>query len=343
MISVGKNVRQVNDQLIQISIERMYNGLINPKSDLAKQLSFLRALQGIDLAQYKVQKLTLPYVVCAQFHPSIRKKENFLQTHYFILDLDHLHQFNKTVEGLKEELSKDEYIMLLFASPSNDGLKVIFQLETPIVDSMYYTVFYKIFAGQFAKKYGLEGVIDLKTNDVSRCCFMSFDSTAYYNPKASFVNAGDFTQDEDCNALDSLFKEIKEAEKKHKEAFETFEIRGTVDARKELQQDVLNEIKKRINPSLRIAAIGKLHFQPEEIEEVLKKLQLFLEDNTISIISALPISYGKQIRLKAGVYWAEINLFYGKKGYSVVKTTKTGSSTVLADLCHTLICQFLYN
>jgi hypothetical protein len=30
--------------------------------------------------------------------------------------------------------------------------------------------------------------------------------------------------------------------------------------------------------------------------------------------------------------WAEINVFYGKKGWSVVKTTKSGSHPDLAEL-----------
>jgi len=341
MISVGKNIKQSNEQLIKVSIERIYRGLTNKQGELYKKMSFLRTLQGIDIKKYKAAKLELPYFVCAQFHPSIRKKDNFLNTQYFILDLDNLHQFDKSVERLKEELSEDDQIMLMFASPSNDGVKVLFKLKEPIVDAMYYSLFYKIFAGQFAKKYQLEGIVDIKTNDVSRCCFMSYDPETYYNPNSSLVEAEAYTQGQDINLLTKLHKELKEVENEHKLALE--KVPNVFDTNKQLPDSILQDIKQRINPNLKVKPPVKEFYQPQEIDAILKPLEGHLNENSIDVLHVKPISYGKQFKLSAGKHWAEINLFYGKRGFTVVKTTKTGSSKELADIAVVLINQFLYN
>ena len=229
----------------------------------------------------------------------------------------------------------------MFASPSNYGLKLVFKLKEPIVDAMYYTLFYKIFAGQFAKNYKLEGIVDLKTNDVSRCCFMSFDPDAFYNPNASTIEDKQYTKDQNINLLDTLYKELKEVETEHKKA--QAQVQEVFNTSKELPDDILKEIKQRINPNIRTKPSEKDPYQPEEIEHILEGLRGFLLGNTIEIINVKPISYGKQIKLKAGIHWAEINLFYGKRGFTVVKTTKSGSSEDLADLCAVLVKQFLYN
>jgi hypothetical protein len=341
MIQVGKNITQLNDALNSVSFDRVYKGLTNPDSEMARQLQLLRQLQSIDINQYRKQKTNLPYLVCAHFYPNFRKKENFVYTEYFIIDLDHLHQFDCSVTDLKAKLQTDERILMLFVSPSNDGLKVVFKLSERITDSGYYTMFYKIFASRFATQYQLQGIVDLKTSDVSRCCFMSFDPEVYYNPEATSIVAGAYTQEQDLNVLDFLKKEVKEAEKEAKEAFNTAEIFSIPMSNHTILTDsVLQEIKLRINPNMRVKAM-KNHYQPEELEQVLTDLKLFLEEHLIQLVVANPISYGKQLLLAAKSKKAEINLFYGKRGFSVVKTTKTGTCSELTELAHTIISQFL--
>lgn len=341
MISVGKKIKQPNEQLIQISIDRLYKGLTNSDSELYQKLSFLRTLQGLDNNKYRAAKLELPYFVCAQFHPSIRKKNNFSKTNYFILDLDHLHQFDRSVPELKNELRNDEQILLMFASPSNDGLKVMFKFKSPITDAMYYSLFYKIFAGSFTKKYGLEGIVDIKTNDVSRCCFMSYDLDTYYNPNPALIDPAAYTNGQDINLLSGLHKELKELEKEHKTALDN--VTKVFDPNTSLPDTILQQIKQRINPNLRTKPPKKEHFQPIEIDEIIVPLEEYLNSNEIKLLEVKPISYGKQLRMAADKYWAEVNLFYGKKGFTVVKTSKTGSSAELAEICAVLIRQFLYN
>ena len=54
------------------------------------------------------------------------------------------------------------------------------------------------------------------------------------------------------------------------------------------------------------------------------------------------IHYGKQLKFSAGRHWAEINLFYGSKGFKVVATTKTGSNVELAEISKKILCELLY-
>jgi len=339
MIQVGKNITQPNDMLQAVSIERIYKGLLNPNSDLAKQLVLLRQLQTIDPNQYRKQKTNLPYLVCGQFHPNFRKKENFACTEYFILDLDHLHQFELDIEELKNKLKKEEEILLLFNSPSNDGLKVVFKLATKITDSAYYSMFYKLFAAHFANKFQLQGVVDLKTSDVSRCCFMSYDPTAYYYPEARLVDASLYMQNEDINALDFLKNEVSKSEKEAKVAFNAAEIFSFPTSKTTVTDTILQEIKLRMNPNIRLKPV-KNYYQPEELDNVLEGLKQYLKEHLIEVGSIQPISYGKQILLIAKTKKAEINLFFGKKGFTVVKTTKTGTCPDLAALAHTIISQY---
>jgi hypothetical protein len=41
--------------------------------------------------------------------------------------------------------------------------------------------------------------------------------------------------------------------------------------------------------------------------------------------------------------WCELNLFYGKRGFSIVKTTKSGSHAELADLAANVLRELLYD
>jgi hypothetical protein len=62
----------------------------------------------------------------------------------------------------------------------------------------------------------------------------------------------------------------------------------------------------------------------------------------ITILEVIPIQYGKKIKFGVKHFWAEINVFHGKRGFSVVKTPKNGSNEELTqiafDLVNNVIC-----
>lgn len=54
------------------------------------------------------------------------------------------------------------------------------------------------------------------------------------------------------------------------------------------------------------------------------------------------INYGKQFKFMVGNIWTEINLFYGKKGFTIVKTSKNNSNSELANTCLNILANLLY-
>src|SRR5690554_2045557 len=142
MLYLGKHITSSRDPLQPVAIQQVYKALKNPKGKVADQLKRLHQIRLIDPNKYRKMKTTLPYLVCAQFHPMVRRKENFLHTKRFLLDIDHLSEYEINQDSLRQKLIADPRVELLFSSPSGDGLKVLFQLNKKISDSGYYALFY---------------------------------------------------------------------------------------------------------------------------------------------------------------------------------------------------------
>lgn len=334
MIQIGKNITSVADPLQPVLVEKVYHAIINPNGEVAVLQNRLRSLLMIDLQQYRKLKTSLPYLVCAHFQPRVRKKENFVFTERFFVDIDHLSDFDFDIDSLKKTLSADSRIELLFTSPGGDGLKLLFRLSERIYDSSYYTLFYKSFCIRFAEQYGVTGALDIKTNDVSRCCFVSFDPEAYYNPESEAVNPTNYVPAEGGIEFEKIQSEIKN-DGSAQEA-----IRKTAVIEKEntepLSEDILNQIKMKVGVRVK-KPVEKQYEQPEELELLIKEVDEQVRQVGAEIIASSAISYGRKIKIGAGSYWAEINLFYGKRGPSVVPTTKTGSNKQLCDSIVTLL------
>ena len=81
--------------------------------------------------------------------------------------------------------------------------------------------------------------------------------------------------------------------------------------------------------------------QPEQLHELLQGLTSYLQESGVELRKTEPISYGRKLVVYAGKLMAEINIFYGKRGFSIVKTTKTGSNAELADLVSQLVQQYI--
>ena len=121
-----------------------------------------------------------------------RRAEQLLRHSYFVcFDFDHL----SDVEAVALTLLGDPYFetMLLFRSPSGDGLKWVvsmeqnyayrerfFPVETP---ASYHALFFYAVQHYLLTTYSLE--VDEKCKDVSRACFLPFDPNAYINPSLS--------------------------------------------------------------------------------------------------------------------------------------------------------------
>lgn len=341
MFMYGNQLTQPNEVLRKINVESLYKEIVQPQGKLFDQIKQLRSVKLMDEKQYKKLKVILPYFVCGVFSPNIRKKEHFAYTDHFVVDIDNINRNQQDIVLIKNQLKQDDNVALMFTSPGNDGLKIVFELAKRINDANYFTYFYKQFCIKLAEQYQLHGLIDIKTNDVSRCCFLSFDDGAYFNPLPSGVNPDQYVH---SNDLDDIF-EVKKAEKVYQKKVETLTNEGTLDVVETnpltaLSDDILERIKSRINPQFK-AKVTKDYYIPPELDQAWGTIEAKLNEAEMYIETNRKISYGRQVKIKAGRHWCEMNIFYGKKGFTVVKTTKTGSNEDLAKMCQQYLQEFL--
>ena len=82
---------------------------------------------------------------------------------------------------------------------------------------------------------------------------------------------------------------------------------------------------------------------PEQLNEIVDNLKSFIEKTGIIVTEIINIQYAKKIRAQLGQKHAEVNLFYGKRGFSVVISPRQGThdelNEALADLVHQFVNQ----
>lgn len=331
MLSAGTNISSSSDSLKKVPVDYLYHSLRNPKSDVESRIRQLRIVRDLDSKQYSLLKRQLPYIVCGMFNPPYRRTDNFAYTEYFILDIDHLSEKELIVSEVRKNIESDNRVLLCFSSPGEDGLKVLFQLKDRCYDAGYYSLFYKAFAQSFSKQHKLEQVIDARTSDVCRACFVSIDHGAYYNTEAVKVDINDYLSQADTTQLFDLKKELTSNESPSGKE-------KSVDP----DQVVLDQIKSLLNPKADKKNKAKTApYVPEQLEEIMEDLKKFIEQTGVIVYEVINIQYAKKIRFKTGMRQAEINLFYGKHGYSVVQSPRCGTSSDLNQMMADLIETFL--
>ncbi len=329
MISSGNNIISAEDKLVKISIEYLYNSIKNPSSKLETLIKQLRLISEIDKTKYNSLKRQLPYIVCAHFNPPYRKTDNFSYTQYFVVDIDHINEKGLDIKKVKNDICKDDRVLLCFNSPSEDGLKVIFMLNNKCFDHGLYSVFYKMFVYDFSKTYNLEQVIDKRTFDVCRACFLSSDSDIYYNPISSTINLESYVSIDSFNENNKKIKEI--------DIFNDTHDADVQNEKNELTDDIYSKIKEKLYPNLKITKKEKNIFTPKEIESVTEVIRENLLNYSIDIVDVSNINYGKKYKLCYLNKKAEVNIFYGKKGFTVVQSPKTGTDKELNSLVADII------
>lgn len=332
MISYGTSIKSPSDKLNKIELRVLADKIKNPKQEFINKILQLRTVRLVDQKKYRELKTTLPYVVAGIFNPQYRKIINFAYTDYFILDIDHLSEKEMDIENVFEKFKTDNNVVLMFRSPSLDGIKIFFRLEKRCFDAAKYSLFYKVFATEFGKRYSILQVVDNRTSDVSRACFLSYDPGAYYNPEAQPVKIEKYIDFENELQLMELEKNIKEEEKNIEKIKEP--------DKKLLSDDVFQKIKETLNPRI-IEKKEKQIIVPEELNKIIDRVEEKMKSFNIEILSINNINYGKQFRFGMENKWAEVNVFYGKRGFSVVPTTKTGSDQEMAEACKLILQDLL--
>ncbi len=338
-LQFGRNIVSPNDPLKKIRIEELYRMIKDASDELKSKIQQLRIVQSIDPKRYHALKKMLPYVTCGIFNPPYRKTENFAAIRLFILDIDHLSRQELDLPTLRERLKNDNLIQLMFISPGNDGLKIMFCLEQKCFDAAQYTMFYKLFVTRFAGKYGLRHVIDKVTSDVTRACFLSADEDAWYNPFAGMVSIKEYIDFESYNSVKQAEVEVTNA------IISEPVILSEVDnkaAHQELPPDILQHIKETLNPNIKIKLEKKI-FVPDEVAAVVNNVEDKMKTYGITTKKVESIHYGKKFVFELDNRWAQLNLFFGKQGFKIVKTPVNGSNDDLADVAYRILCEMFYS
>ena len=327
MILYGKNITSPNDELKKLSVEMLYRAIRSPKPESIALIRNLRIVKNINKQGYAQQKRRLPYIVCGSFNPPYRRTENFASIQIFIIDLDHLEEKEVNIDELKTRLAADSRVLMCFVSPSGDGLKVMFRLKERCHDSGLYGIFYRHFAAAFGKQYGIEQVVDARTCDATRACFMSYDPTAHYNPQAEAI---DLSQYVDTSSTIDLF-----ATKKEQAATTPLQPSS-----KDLPQDSISKIKEILNLANKRKAAKPEAYVPEQLNDIMDDLQQYITQTGVTIKEIRNIQYGKKIQCLIGAKQTETNIFYGKRGFTVVLSPRSGTDPAANELIGQLIQSF---
>lgn len=331
MLQAGKNITQKNDPLKKITPEYLFHAVKNPPAEVASTIRQLRLLRNIDLQRYRELKRGLPYVVTGIFHPPVRLIANFAWANHFMLDIDHLSEKELTPEQLKERLAADQRVLLMFTSPGEDGVKILFQLSEKIYDAGRFSLFYRVFVSKFSRQYNIEQVADTRTSDVTRACFISHDPLARFNPDALPVNPDEFIDFDNTLEIKQTRAELKTDEKEYRE-------KHPEEKTETLTPSALEKIKATLNPNFRPRE--KQIYVPDEIENITQKVIDDMAGLGIATTETVKIHYGKKFKFALESRKAEINLFYGKRGYSVVISPRTGTDRELNEVCARILSEW---
>lgn len=296
--------------------------MIRTDNALKEETARLRRIKDLDANSYKKLKTRLPYIVGSDFENGIRKSDFFKACHYVLLDVDHCMLENQTVPGY---LAEDSRVLLAFVSPGGEGFKVLFRLESPCLSLLEYKIFYREFAIQFAEKNQLAGSVDLRTCDATRACFLAHDTNVYFNPEATGICWDAYIEKEE------MFQEVA-----------TSIVTPIAKPKAALDEQKYQAVLKEINPKQTVRKADKQIFVPEEILALQTDFERICKENNWELIELKLINYGQKVMVRQGYKYAEVNVFFGKKGFSIVKSPKTGADPYLSEALLVALEAFLF-
>lgn len=324
----GNILKENSEPLSEISWEGIVLRIKEEKW-LKDQINRLREVNKMDSKAYAKLKTQLPYFITAKFDEGKRHGTKFKEIYGMVIDLDHLEKDSRSLDEMKTEISNDPNLLMAYISPSGKGLKLYFPFDKPIKSPKQYSEFYKVFCGHVSDKYDLGAYVDFTTCDVTRVSFLSHDPRLYFNESAEPLRLSEY--------IDTLFQE--EQTKIDQDGFE---------AHKEVQENKSHNIEPSTYRQI-LAELGtksrlrKKHiFVPEGMEKVVSPIRKSLEPFNIKIDEVREIHYGLKLICRSGLDWAELNVFYGKRGYSVVITPKRGTHPELSELCQRIMERVVY-
>jgi VirE N-terminal domain len=311
---------------------------------LCADVERLRKFKRLDATAYNRLKTGLPFFCCAMFNNNVRHSQYFVSVSAFVVDIDKFSGEIERLEALRNRVCTDERVAMCFISPSGDGLKVVFHLAEPCHDLKAYSDFYKSFVCDWAKKLDLEQFVDLRTTDATRACFLSHDPSAYLNPMAeavelqhfSALNLGFDAPKSDAAVLDSVQGTVTKA------VPQTKTFAPDANCSHHIQPSAYAEVLTALQAKARPNPLQRTTVVPEPLVRLVAPLtKVFLQQNIV-LISERDVQFGKKLQMQCANDVAELVVYYGKKGFSVVLSPKRGTNPDLADLCVHLTEQAIF-
>lgn len=104
-------------------------------------------------------------------------------------------------------------------------------------------------------------------------------------------------------------------------------------------REVMERIKLQLNPKRQVPDKPAV-FVPQQLVDIIDGLKAYIEETGLVVTEIISIQYGKKIRIKMGMKEAEVNLFYGRRGFTVVKSPRCGTNNEQNDVSAQLIQSF---
>ncbi len=327
-ISYGENLTTTGQGSLQrINEEQLFERISRPGADLQRLCKQLQEVRRVSREGYDRLKRRLPFFCGSLFEGDHRKLEHFTEAHYFVLDLDDCRRDEAQFRQLCQKLQTDERVLMRFTSPSGTGLKLVFSLAKPITSAREFSAAYRAFAYAFANEHELGDYVDFRTHDATRVCFLNADPEAHYNRLAEDLDWPAFAPAVTTPAGAATGKPATATKTRRPEA-------GQGD---ETEAPDYKAILAKLKPSPRNLRYKREPFVPETLEAIIDPVKQALGEKDIEVEMVRDIQYGKKWLVVHGAARGEINVFYGKRGFSVVKSPKRGTHPDLNTLAALLI------
>ncbi len=310
-VSYGVSVRDAKADLMAVSLHHVVDLVQGSLGDLQHRTSTLRKVIKYSKERYTTMKVGLPFFCCSHFLPAKRRLEYFDRAVGLILDIDWPREVDTSVY---DRIKGDPRVYMAYISPSGRGVKVVFGLEAPITDAALYTRYYRWFSHAFAETYHLLDVLDFKNCDATRVSFICHDPKIYINHDPLLL---DITAFADRPPAAASNKSTKVA---------------TTKVPPDIYKEILHKLGSR--PKLRARSEPSV---ADQVAAVLPLIRKAVEQYDIEIVDVIGLQYGAKLVVQMGTDVAEVNVYHGKKGYSVVTTAKRGTSASLADTARHII------
>jgi len=155
-----------------VSLVQVYNAITGEYYKQSTEK--LRSISDVVQAR-KYKAANFDYCTFSGVFTSRNDKSLVTHSELMCIDFDHV----QNLDTLRQALLADEYFdtLLLFVSPSGDGLKWIIEIDTRKAPHGEY---FASVANYILQTYSVE--VDKSGKDISRACFIPFDPNAFINP-----------------------------------------------------------------------------------------------------------------------------------------------------------------